>query len=98
MIVATALSWFLLDVSFYSTSIFNPLILKQIGFAASAGANALAEVRILALGNILIALVAAVPGYWVAVALINRVGRRPLQMIGFTVMAVSFFLLSVAYA
>ena len=98
LIVATALAWFLLDISFYSTSIFNPLILKQIGFAASAGANALAEVRILALGNILIALVAAVPGYWVAVALIDRVGRRPLQMIGFAVMAVSFFLLSVAYA
>ena len=98
LIVATALAWFLLDISFYSTSIFNPLILKQIGFAASAGANALAEVRLLALGNILIALVAAVPGYWVAVALIDRVGRRPLQMIGFAVMAVSFFLLSVAYA
>ena len=98
LIVATALAWFLLDISFYSTSIFNPLILKQIGFAASAGASALAQVRILALGNVLIALVAAVPGYWVAVALIDRVGRRPLQMIGFAVMAVSFFLLSVAYA
>ncbi len=98
LIVATALAWFLLDISFYSTSIFNPLILKQIGFAASAGASALAEVKLLALGNILIALVAAVPGYWVAVALIDRVGRRPLQMIGFAVMAVSFFLLSIAYA
>jgi PHS family inorganic phosphate transporter-like MFS transporter len=98
LIVATSLAWFLLDISFYSTSIFNPLILKQIGFAASAGANAIAEVRVLALGNILIALVAAVPGYWVAVALIDRVGRRPLQMIGFAVMAVSFFLLSLAYA
>jgi predicted phosphate transport protein (TIGR00153 family) len=84
-------------VSFYSTSIFNPLILKQIGFAASAGSSVLDQVRRLALGNVLIALIAAVPGYWASVALIDRLGRRPLQMIGFGVMGAAFLLLSFAY-
>jgi PHS family inorganic phosphate transporter-like MFS transporter len=98
LILATSLAWFLLDVSFYSTSIFNPLILKQIGFAASAGSSVIDQVRRLALGNVLIALIAAVPGYWVAVALIDRIGRRPLQLIGFGVMAAAFLLLSFAYA
>jgi PHS family inorganic phosphate transporter-like MFS transporter len=98
LILATSLSWFLLDVSFYSTSIFNPLILKQIGFAASAGTSVLDQVRRLALGNVLIALIAAVPGYWAAVALIDRVGRRPLQLIGFGVMASAFVILAFAYA
>jgi PHS family inorganic phosphate transporter-like MFS transporter len=97
LIIATALCWFLLDVSFYSTSIFNPLILKQIGFASSAGSSVIDQVRRLALGNVLIALIAAVPGYWAAVALIDRVGRRPLQLIGFGVMAAAFLLLSFAY-
>ncbi len=93
LIVGTATTWFLLDVAFYSTGIFNPLILKQIGFA-SAGEGIVGEVRRLALGNMLLALIAAVPGYWAAVALIDRVGRRPLQFIGFGVMAGAFLLLS----
>jgi len=96
LIVGTAASWFLLDVAFYSTNIFNPLILKQIGFA-SAGLPVLLQVRRLALGNMLLALIAAVPGYWTAVALIDRVGRRPLQYVGFLVMAAAFLVLSLGW-
>jgi len=94
LIFGTASTWFLLDVAFYSTNIFNPLILKEIGFANAASYPPLQQVRLLATGNVLIALVASVPGYWAAVALIDRVGRRPLQYIGFGVMAASFLTLS----
>jgi len=97
LIFATAATWFLLDVAFYSTNIFNPLILKQIGFASAASYPALEQVRRLALGNVLIALVASVPGYWAAVALIDRVGRRPLQYIGFGVMGSAFLLLALGW-
>ena len=97
LVFGTAAAWFLLDIAFYSTSIFNPLILKQIGFASAASFPALEQVRRLAIGNVLIALVASVPGYWAAVALIDRVGRRPLQYIGFAVMAAAFLLLSVGW-
>ncbi len=94
LIVGTASAWFLLDVAFYSTSIFNPLILKDIGFGGASSLAIVAQVRELALGNVLIALVAAVPGYWAAVALIDRLGRRPLQYLGFGVMAAAFLFLS----
>jgi MFS transporter, PHS family, inorganic phosphate transporter len=94
LIFGTAATWFLLDIAFYSTNIFNPLILKQIGFASAASFPALEQVRRLAIGNVLIALVASVPGYWAAVALIDRLGRRPLQYIGFGIMAVAFLVLS----
>ena len=97
LIFGTASTWFLLDIAFYSTNIFNPLILKQIGFASAASFPPLEQVRLLATGNVLIALVAAVPGYWAAVALIDRVGRRPLQYIGFGVMAAAFLLLSLGW-
>jgi MFS transporter, PHS family, inorganic phosphate transporter len=97
LILGTASAWFLLDVAFYSTSIFNPLILKQIGFASAASYPVLEEVRLLAIGNVLLALVAAVPGYWVAVALIDRVGRRSLQLLGFAVMASAFLILAFAW-
>ncbi len=97
LIFGTAATWFLLDIAFYSTNIFNPLILKHIGFASAASYPALEQVRRLALGNVLIALVASVPGYWAAVALIDRVGRRPLQYIGFGVMAFAFLFLSLGW-
>jgi len=97
LIFGTAATWFLLDVAFYSTSIFNPVILKEIGFASAASYPVLQQVRLLALGNVLLALAAAVPGYWAAVALIDRIGRRPLQYIGFAVMASAFLLLALAW-
>ncbi|HLY76421.1 MAG TPA: MFS transporter [Thermoplasmata archaeon] len=96
LIVGTALSWLLLDVAFYSTNIFNPTVLTGIGFG-TVGETGVALVRTLALGNVLIAVLFTVPGYWAAVALIDRVGRRPLQYIGFGVMAASFLVLSFEY-
>ncbi len=96
LIAGTALAWLLLDVAFYSTNIFNSTVLTGIGFGTK-GLAGIPLVRTLALGNFLIALLFTVPGYWVAVALIDRVGRRPLQYIGFGVMAVAFFVLSFAY-
>jgi len=97
LIFGTASTWFLLDVAFYSTNIFNPLILKEIGFANASSYPPLEQVRLLATGNVLIALFASVPGYWAAVALIDRIGRRPLQYIGFGVMAASFLTLSLGW-
>ena len=97
LIFGTAATWFLLDVAFYSTNIFNPIILKEIGFANASSYPPLQQVRLLATGNVLIALFASVPGYWAAVALIDRVGRRPLQYIGFGVMATAFLLLSIGW-
>jgi len=98
LIFGTAATWFLLDIAFYSTNIFNPLILKQIGFANASSFAPLEQVRLLATGNVLIALVASVPGYWAAVALIDRIGRRPLQYIGFGVMAAAFLTLSLGWS
>ncbi len=96
LMLGTSAAWFLLDVAFYSTGIFNPLILKQIGFTSS-GLPVVDQVRHLALGNVLLALIAAVPGYWAAVALIDRVGRRPLQYIGFAVMGLAFLVLALGW-
>jgi PHS family inorganic phosphate transporter-like MFS transporter len=98
LLFGTAAAWFLLDMAFYSTSIFNPEVLRIIGFAGAKGLPIADIVQRLAIGNVLIALVASVPGYWVAVALIDRVGRRPLQILGFAIMALAFLVLSFAYA
>jgi PHS family inorganic phosphate transporter-like MFS transporter len=113
LLFGTAACWFLVDVTFYSSSIFNPTVLARIGFASAVEhyplnptAQALAVyfsqvhsyLLMLAEGNIIIALFATVPGYWVAVATIDWLGRRWLQAVGFGVMSVSFFLLAIFYS
>ncbi len=96
LLFGTAASWFLVDTTFYSTNIFNPIILTGIGFANSSRAIH-PYLMTLAEGQILITLVASIPGYFAAVALIDRLGRRALQYVGFGVMALAFFLLSTLY-
>ena len=63
IILGTSLTWFLLDVSFYGTGIFTPYLASLFGFS-----GLFASVKASALTIIL----TAVPGYWVAVALIDR--------------------------
>jgi MFS transporter, PHS family, inorganic phosphate transporter len=46
---------------------------------------------------ILVALLGLVPGYWVSVFLIDRIGRKPIQIIGFTAMTILFTILAGIY-
>jgi len=81
IIFATALAWFLMDISYYGTGIFTPYIASTLGFA-----GIFAPVKVSAIVLFLF----AVPGYWVAVALIDRQGRKSMQAIGFLAMGVLF--------
>ncbi|MCL4313255.1 MAG: MFS transporter [Actinobacteria bacterium] len=81
-LVGTAGSWFLMDIAFYGNSISSPLILKAL-----QPHGTLLD-HILMAGAIF--LVAALPGYWLAVGLMDRIGRKRIQWQGFLVMAVTF--------
>ncbi len=74
--------WFLMDIAFYGNSISNPLILKALQPHGSLLSHTLLS------GGIF--LFFALPGYWVAVWLMDRMGRRRIQWQGFAVMAVAF--------
>lgn len=81
-LIGTAGSWFLLDIAFYGNSVSSPLILKALQPHATL------------LDNILIAggifLVFAVPGYWLAVGMMDKIGRKVIQWFGFFAMALAF--------
>ena len=83
--IGTTASWFILDVSYYGTSIFTPYLATFFGFSGLFGPT---------LASALILIIAAVPGYWVAVALIDREGRKPMQLFGFLAMCVLFVALA----
>ena len=62
VLLGTALSWFLLDMAFYSSNIFNPRVLDIIGFV-TIGLSLHAQILTLAEGQAVIALLSLVPGY-----------------------------------
>jgi MFS family permease len=84
-LIGTAGSWFLLDIAFYGNSVSSPLILKLLQPTGTLLDHTLISLGIFA--------VAAFPGYWLAVFLMDRIGRKRIQWQGFMVMAAAFALI-----
>ncbi|RKP12278.1 major facilitator superfamily domain-containing protein, partial [Piptocephalis cylindrospora] len=95
VLLGTSVTWFALDVAFYGINLNNSIILKAIGFADPG--TPYHELVRAALGGIIIALLGTVPGYWVSVFTIDRIGRKTIQLIGFTALTVIFVILGAAY-
>ncbi|HEY0719557.1 MAG TPA: MFS transporter [Streptosporangiaceae bacterium] len=81
-LAGTAGCWFLLDYAYYGNTISTPQILSLI----SPHASTMTKITL----QLAIFLVAAVPGYVLAIARIDRIGHRRLQLTGFAVMALCF--------
>ncbi|MBF8378552.1 MFS transporter [Alicyclobacillus mali] len=81
-IVTACLLWFLFDLVAYSSILFGPnLIAKSLGVSSG-------------LFQVVMELAFTVPGALVGLALIDRVGRKPMQIVGFMGMGVSLVLFS----
>ena len=95
MLIGTASCWFLLDVAFYGTNLNQSVLLVDIGFAT--GATHYEVLMRNAIGNLIIAAAGYVPGYFVTIALVERLGRRWIQIQGFLVCALMFGILAGGY-
>lgn len=84
-LLGTAGSWFLIDVAFYGNGVSSGLIMKSLLPGAPMVATILVSAAIF--------LVAALPGYFVAARLMDTVGRKRIQWVGFLVMAAAYTLL-----
>ncbi|KAB2602280.1 inorganic phosphate transporter 1-7 [Pyrus ussuriensis x Pyrus communis] len=97
-LLGTTSTWFLLDIAFYSQNLFQKDIFSAIGWIPPAKTmNAIEEVYRIARAQTLIALCSTVPGYWFTVALIDRIGRFAIQLMGFFFMTVFMFALAIPY-
>ena len=85
-LLGTAGSWLLFDIVFYAQNLFSASILTVVGVED-------ASLREVTTQNAFVALM-ALPGYYVAVYFINRIGRRVIQLQGFVVMTVLFLVLA----
>ncbi|CAG8715799.1 24417_t:CDS:2 [Gigaspora margarita] len=82
ILFGTSFTWFVLDVAFYGIGLNNNIILGNIGFLGD-GKDPYETLFKASVGNIIIALLGTVPGYWVTVFTIDHWGRRPIQLMGF---------------
>jgi PHS family inorganic phosphate transporter-like MFS transporter len=82
LLVGTAGCWFLLDYAYYGNTISTPQIVSLIAPGASATATIAIQLAIF--------VVAALPGYALAVTTMDRIGHRKLQLVGFAMMGLCF--------
>ncbi|HEX3467420.1 MAG TPA: MFS transporter [Candidatus Elarobacter sp.] len=81
-LIGASVAWFLLDVAYYGNTLSSPLVVKAIDAHASLLHNTEITLAIFA--------IAAFPGYLVAAATMDRLGRKVIQAVGFAFMAVAF--------
>ncbi len=86
----TAGSWFVFDYAYYGNSVSAPLIVKSV--LGGSGAHVLIQAIAL---QLIVFTVAAVPGYYLAVLFMDRIGHKRLQLIGFACMGLAFLLIGV---
>jgi len=86
-LIGTAGAWALMDFCYYGNTISTPEILALLNPHASELHNVLIQLAIFA--------VFAVPGYILAIALLDRSGRRLIQVVGFAMMALMFLLIGI---
>jgi len=86
MLAGTAGTWFLLDYAYYGNTISTPQILGLI----SPHASIMTKIAL----QLAIFVVAALPGYVLAIAYLDRIGHRRLQLIGFAVMGLCFLVIA----
>ncbi|GAA5824160.1 hypothetical protein JCM5353_006161 [Sporobolomyces roseus] len=92
VLFGTAYSWFALDVAFYGLGLNSSLILGAIGYGAVTTGTP-QEIRYhslfnLSVGNLIITVAGLIPGFWAAFLLIDKWGRKPLQLTGFIVLTI----------
>ena len=98
ILLGTCSTWFLLDIAFYGLSLNQSIVLSAIGFAPDSATTSPWEVLWKqAIGNLIIVLLGSIPGYYVTVFTVERLGRKTIQIIGFTMEIILFTIVAAAF-
>lgn len=81
-LIGAAGTWFLLDIAYYGTTVSTPIVISLFSPKATLPTTMLY--------TLLIFVVAALPGYILAAFTVDRIGRKPIQLVGFAMMALSY--------
>ncbi|KAJ1882117.1 hypothetical protein H4R99_000838 [Coemansia sp. RSA 1722] len=98
VLLGTSIAWLSLDIAFYGINLNSSIVIGAIGFAGNLLTDQPGHFIIYnCLGNIIINLLGSVPGYWITVFLIERMGRKKIQLMGFLVLAILYLILGFGY-
>jgi len=93
-LLGTASTWLILDITFYANGLFNATMVSLfITKDAEDHYSTLVQTTGLTIGLALIGL----PGYFTAVFLIDIIGRRNLQLIGFACLGIVYLLMGLLF-
>lgn len=85
-LLGTAGAWFLMDVALYGNGVSNTMLLTHL--------NPSADLLHHTLISVLIFLLFAVPGYVMSAKYIDKIGRKPVQYLGFLMMALMYAIIA----
>jgi PHS family inorganic phosphate transporter-like MFS transporter len=101
LLFGAAYSWFALDIAFYGLGLNSGIILQTIGFGGPFSSNPIEAVyqnlRAIAIGNLILSAAGLIPGYYVSFFLIDVWGRKPIQLMGFTVLTILFIIMGFGF-
>jgi len=97
VLLGTAGSWFFLDIAFYGLGLNNSIILQAIGYANHRDDNTYKILHEIAVGNVIIQFCGSLPGYYVAVGLIDIIGRKTMQIGSFLLLTIMFLIIGCCY-
>jgi MFS transporter, PHS family, inorganic phosphate transporter len=81
-LIGVSLAWFFMDFAYYGNTVSSPMVLNAITPQRSLLWHVLMQLAVFT--------IAAAPGYLVAAALMDRMGRKSIQVLGFAMMAATF--------
>ncbi|CAL0331283.1 unnamed protein product [Lupinus luteus] len=93
---ACSSTWFLVDIVFYSSNLFQYQIYNHF-LKNKNNVDVYQEAIDLARIQAIIAICSTIPGYFFSVYFIDRVGRVKIQMVGFFFMGLAFFAIGIPY-
>lgn len=82
-LIGVSFAWLLMDFAYYGNTVSSPLVLNALAPHASLLKHTLTQLEVF--------VIAAAPGYFVAAVMMDRLGRKFIQVLGFLVMAAAFF-------
>ncbi|GLJ22754.1 hypothetical protein SUGI_0428580 [Cryptomeria japonica] len=98
-LLGTMSCWFFVDIPLYSSNLYQKDVYKAIGWLKKSEEynNPLDEVFNIAKEQALVAICGTLPGCVLTVFLIDRIGRLPLQLLGFLFISVLCLAMALSY-
>jgi hypothetical protein len=89
------------QIAFYGLGLNNSIILQAIGFGTPPGKGVLGvyqNLRNVCVGNLILSAAGLIPGYYFTFLFIDKWGRKPIQLMGFIMLAILFIILGEFFA